>query len=149
MNLRLAAAITMVVASVTGCASNSPGVYSQRETMRVADVSEGTVVSLRAVEIAGDETPLVGAGAGAVLGGLAGNAISSGRGAGTVLGALAGFMGGAVIEQQVTRKPGVELTSRLDSGRTVAVRQQAGQEIRIGDRVRLVSQEGRTRVDRV
>ena len=44
------------------------------------------------------------AGVGAVLGGVAGNAISSGHGAGTVLGALAGGLGGAVIEQQVTRQ---------------------------------------------
>ncbi len=132
----------------TGCASTSPNVYSQREAMRVAEVSEGTVVSLRAVQIAGDETPWVGAGVGAVLGGLAGNAISSGHGAGTVLGAVAGGLGGAVIEQQATRKEGVELTIRLDSGRTVAVTQHCRRRFESGTHVRLVSQDGRNPIDR-
>lgn len=144
-----AAAMALAIACATGCASTSPNVYSQRETMRLAEVSEGVVVGVRPVEIAGDETPLVGAGIGAVLGGLAGNAISSGHGPGTVLGALAGGVGGAVIEQQVTKQRGEELTVRLDSGRTVAITQPAGQDIRIGDRVRVASQDGRTRVERV
>jgi len=61
-----------------------------------------------------------------VLGGVAGNAISSGHGAGTVLGALAGGLGGAAIEHEATRRAGVELTIRLDGGRTVVVTEPAG-----------------------
>ena len=41
MKLKLAAAVAVVIASVTGCASTSPNVYSQREAMRLAEVSEG------------------------------------------------------------------------------------------------------------
>jgi len=142
-------ALALVAGCATGCTSTSPSVYSQHETMRLADVSEGVVVGVRPVEIAGDETPWVGAGIGAVAGGLAGNAISSGHGVGTVLGALAGGVGGAVIEKQVTKQQGVELTIRLDSGREVSITQPAGEDLRVGDRVRLATEDGRTRIERV
>jgi outer membrane lipoprotein SlyB len=149
MKCRLVAAVAMVILYATGCANTSPNVYSRQETMRVAEVREGIVVGVRSVTIAGNEAPLVGAGVGAVVGGLAGNALSNGRGAGTVLGVLAGGLGGAAIEHQATQQQGAEITVQLNSGSTVAVIQQAGQDIRVGDRVRLVSEDGRTRVQRV
>lgn len=139
----------MVVAlGAAACAGPGPNVYAPDEAMRLAQVQEGVVVALRPVEIAGDQSPLLGAGVGAVLGGLAGNAISDHGAGGTVLGALAGGVAGAVIENQATKEHGEEITVRLDGGSTVAVVQKAGQGLRVGDRVRLVSEGGRTRLQR-
>ena len=149
MQTGLAAALVLVTVFVGGCASNSPSVYLPSETMQLAEVREGVVVALRPVTIAGNQTPLLGAGIGAVLGGLAGNAISDHSAGGTVAGAVVGGIAGAAIENQTTRKQGDEITIRLDSNQTVAVVQQEGQGIRVGDRVRLVSEGSRTRVQRI
>ena len=67
---------------------------------------------------------IVGAIAGAVLGGLAGNA----------------------IEENVTKKNALEITVKLDSGRLLAITQAADEEFRVGDRVRVLSGGGVTRV---
>jgi outer membrane lipoprotein SlyB len=61
-------------------------------------------------------------------------------------GAVAGGLAGGAIEQGVTRKKGVEITIKLDSGREIAFTQQAGADLRVGDRVRVLSEGG---VDRV
>ena len=149
METRLTAALVFVTLLVSGCAGTSPNVYTPHETMQLAEVREGVVVGLRPVTIAGNQTPWLGAGVGAVLGGLAGNAISNHSAGGTVVGAVAGGIAGAVIENQATKQQGDEITVRLDSNQTVAVVQPEGQGIRLGDRVRLVSEGSRTRVQRI
>ena len=149
MEIKLTTLLVLVSLLGAGCASTSPNVYTQNETMRVAEVREGVVVSLRPVTIAGNQTPWVGAGIGAVLGGLAGNAISGHSTGGTIAGAVVGGIAGAVIENQATKEHGDEITVRLDNNQTVAVVQQDGQGIRVGDRVRLVSEGSRTRVQRI
>jgi outer membrane lipoprotein SlyB len=46
----------------------------------------------------------------------------------------------------VTRQEGVEITVKLDSGRLLAITQAADEEFRVGDRVRVLSGGGTTRV---
>jgi outer membrane lipoprotein SlyB len=46
----------------------------------------------------------------------------------------------------VTRQQGLQITVRLDSGRTIAVTQAADEAFRPGDRVRVLSGGGVTRV---
>ena len=58
---------------------------------------------------------------------------------------LGGVAGGA-IEEIVTRKKGYEITVRLDSGRTVAIAQEADEEFKVGEPVRIVTGGGVTRV---
>ena len=48
----------------------------------------------------------------------------------------------------MTKKPGLEITVKLDSGRMIAVTQEADEDIRPGDRVRILSGSGVTRVTR-
>src|SRR5262245_48302544 len=118
MKARLGSAL-VAVALCAACAGPAPNVSVPDETLRLAEVHAGVVVALRPVDIAGDQAPLVGAGVGAVLGGLAGNAISDRGAGGTILGALAGGAAGALIENQATRQQGEEITIRLDAGNTV------------------------------
>jgi len=107
----------------------------------------GVVVAVRNVKIEGTKTP-IGTGAGAVVGGLAGSEVGSGRGSvvGAVVGAVAGGLAGSAIEESATRQNGLEITVRLDSGRTIAVTQGADEYFRPGDRVRVLSGDGVTRV---
>jgi len=121
--------------------------YSRSQARGVQEVQMGIVESVREVTIEGTKTP-IGAGAGAVVGGVAGSTVGGGRGSvvGAAVGAVLGGVGGAAAEEAVTRQKGVEITVKLDSGRLIAITQAADQEFRIGDRVRVLSGRGVTRV---
>ena len=140
----LAAALAML----GGCASGTGGKdYSRDQTRAVQEVQMGVVESVREVNIEGTKTP-IGAGAGAVVGGVAGSTVGGGRGSivGATVGAVLGGLGGAAAEEAVTRQKGVEITVKLDSGRMIAVTQAADEAFRVGDRVRVLSGGGATRV---
>lgn len=142
------AAALLAAAILGGCASGTGGKdYSRDQTRSVQEVQLGVVESVREVNIEGTKTP-IGAGAGAVVGGVAGSTVGSGRGSvvGATVGAVLGGLGGAATEEAVTRKKGIEITVRLDSGRLIAVTQAADETFQVGDRVRVLSGGGTTRV---
>ncbi|MDO9007959.1 MAG: hypothetical protein Q7U80_07035 [Thiobacillus sp.] len=145
LSLVLVAAAVVVLG---GCASGTGGKdYSRAQTRSVQEVQMGVVESVRQVNIEGTKTP-IGAGAGAVVGGVAGSTLGSGRGSvvGTAVGAVLGGLGGAAAEEGITRQRGVEITIRLDSGRFIAITQAADEVFHPGDRVRVLSGGGTTRV---
>lgn len=144
----LAAALAAAAVGLAGCASGTGGKdYSRSQTRVVQEVQLGVVESVREVNIEGTKTP-IGAGAGAVVGGVAGSTVGSGKGSvvGATVGAVLGGLGGAAAEEAITRQKGVEITVKLDSGRLIAVTQAADEEFRVGDRVRVLSGGGTTRV---
>lgn len=131
-----------------GCAGSlSGGAYSRSEARQEQTVRLGVVESVRPVTIEG-EKGVIGAVTGAVVGGYAGSNVGSGRGSelATVLGAVAGGVAGSAIEGKVTSKNGLEITVKLDSGQLIAVTQEADEQFRPGDRVRVLSGGGTTRV---
>lgn len=132
-----------------GCASGlGSGDYERREARRVYEVRMGVVENVRSVRLEGTESG-VGTVAGAAVGGIAGSSVGGGKGQaiGAVLGAVAGGVAGAAAEEAITRKPGLEITVRLDSGRTIAVVQEdTGERFAIGDRVRILESGGQARV---
>ncbi|MDO9221115.1 MAG: hypothetical protein Q7T90_08815 [Thiobacillus sp.] len=140
--------VAAAVVVLGGCASGTGGKdYSREQARTVQDVQMGVVELVREVNIEGTKTP-IGAGAGAVVGGVAGSTIGSGRGSvvGATVGAVLGGLGGAAAEEGVTRQKGVEITIKLDSGRIIAITQAADEAFRVGDRVRVLSGGGTTRV---
>lgn len=142
-------AAAALAASVAGCASTaSSGTYSRSEVGRQAEIETGVVVAVRPVQIAGTQSG-IGALSGAAVGGIAGSNIGEGKGSsvGTILGAVVGGVAGSAAEQGVTKQQGLEITVRLDNGRTTAVVQGADIQFYIGDHVRLVSVDGKTRVE--
>lgn len=141
---------TLVASTVllSGCpASTSGGAYTREQARQVQEVQMGVVESVREVQIEGTKTP-IGAGAGAVVGGVAGSNVGGGKGAiiGTTIGVIAGGLAGAAVEEGVTRKKGVEITVKLDSGRLLAVTQDADEVFRPGERIRVLTGGGVTRV---
>lgn len=145
------AGMLVATVAVAGCASGLGGdTYQRGEARRTMVVQYATVEEVRPVKLEGTKTP-VGPVAGAAVGGIAGSGVGGGRGQAiaTVIGAVAGGVAGAAIEEGVTRKPGVEVTVRLENGQVLAVVQEdAGEAFRPGERVRLVSDAGTTRVSR-
>ena len=144
-------AVALLAASsllLAGCPAGLGGKdYSRSQARTVQEVQMGVVESVREVRIEGTKTP-VGAGGGAIVGGVAGSTVGGGRGAivGTTVGAVLGGLGGAAAEESVTRQKGLEITVKLDSGRLLAITQAADEEFRVGDRVRVLSGGGATRV---
>lgn len=135
-------------ALLAACASSNSGdTYSRSQTRQVQTVKMGVVESVRLVKIEGTGSP-VGTGAGAVVGGIAGNSMGGGRGRAitTVIGAVAGGLVGAAAEEGITRKDGVEITVQLDKGPMLAIVQEADEEFHPGDRVRVLEGGGVTRV---
>lgn len=133
-----------------GCQSSLTGdTYSRDEARAVQTVRMGTIESLRPVQIEGTKTP-IGAGAGAVVGGIGGSSIGGGRGSAVmaVVGAVAGGLLGAAAEEGLTRTQGVEITVREDDGTLRAYVQEVepNQVFRVGERVRIMTVNGTSRV---
>ena len=138
-----------VVALLTGCASSNSGeVYSRDQVRRTQTVQLGTVQGVKNVRIEGTKSS-IGTVAGAVAGGVAGSTIGagSGRTLAALGGAALGAVGGTVAEEQLTKKSGLEITVKLDSGSVLAVVQDSDSLFSVGEGVRiLTAPDGTTRV---
>jgi len=146
----LASCFTAMTVLLSGCASSLTGdTYSRDEARRVQTVRMGTIESLRPVKIEGTKTP-IGTGAGAIVGGVAGSSVGGGRGSivAAVIGAVAGGFLGSATEEGLTRTQGVEITVREDDGSTRAYVQQVQENevFRVGERVRIMTVDGTSRV---
>lgn len=133
---------------LAGCVTHeSANVYDKHEAGREQTVRMATVEQVRTVQIAGSQSG-IGAAAGGAAGGIAGSTVGQGRGssAAAVLGAVAGGVAGNVLENKATTKDAYEITVRLDSGELRAIVQEADVAFTPGQRVRLLSSGGVTRV---
>ena len=147
MKIRLLLA-ALAVASVAGCATSKSGdVYSRDEALREQTVRLATVESVRPVTIQGTRSG-IGAAAGGVVGGVAGSGVGHGRGSTVagVLGAVAGGVAGQAVEEGTTRRRGVEITVRLQNGELRAIVQEETDKFVPGQKVRLLTSGGVTRV---
>lgn len=123
--------------------------YSRGEARQAQAVAQGRITAIRYVKIEGNHT------AGTIIGGLAGGVLGSQLGggstahtAGAVGGALVGGAVGSHAQQAMENRQGIEITVRLDHGGSVAVVQQVSrnEQFNVGDRVRVLSSGGRSRV---
>ena len=134
---------------IQGCVTgHSASVYSSGQAQREQIVRLGVVQSVRPVTIDAGETG-IGVLSGAAVGAIAaGSNIGGGRGAlvSGILGGLAGGVAGNVIEGQIRKQKGLEIMIKLDSGELRAITQAADENFMPGDRVRLLSVDGVTRV---
>ena len=145
-----AISISLLTLGLTGCVSGLQGsTYSRSEARQVQEVEFGTVLSTNPVVIEGKQS---GAGQlpGAIIGGVAGSSVGEGKGQQifTVLGAVGGAVVGSMIEEQATRTQGLELTIKMDSGKTLSIVQEVDNVnvFREGQRVRVLTQGALARV---
>lgn len=143
--------VAIIAVYMTGCVSSRSGqVYSRDHARQAQTVENGTVASVKQVQIEGTKTP-VGTAAGGVAGAVLGSTVGkgSGRTVATVAGALAGAAAGTMAEEGITRKPGLEIVVNKDNGQTIVVVQEADVMISAGDRVRVITAaDGTTRVSK-
>jgi outer membrane lipoprotein SlyB len=139
------------LAVLAGCATSKSGdVYTRDQARREQNIRMGVVESVREVLMEGTKSP-VGAIAGAAVGGVAGSTLGGGKGStiAAVIGAVAGGLAGSAIEEGVTRKQAMEITIKMDNGQLIAIVQEGDPlEFRPGDRVRIISSGGESRVTR-
>ncbi|MHB0926519.1 MAG: outer membrane lipoprotein [Gallionellaceae bacterium] len=147
-NLSKATALLLVAAALAGCASGMSGsTYTRDQARQVEDVRMATVESVREVLIEGTKSS-VGTAAGAIVGGIGGSNVGGGKGSsvGAVLGAVAGGVAGSAIEEGATRQTATEITVKFDDGKLIAVTQAGDEKFQPGDRVRILTGSGVTRI---
>jgi len=150
LDILAAGAIIGLAAVLAGCANPtaSSRVYTFDQAQRAQTVTLGYVIGVRPVTIQASQTSGMGVIAGGALGAVTGSAIGggSGRRITTVGGAVGGAMAGNAIENASTRRQGLEITIRLDSGDVRVITQEADVPISTGQRVQVVTQGGVSRV---
>lgn len=131
------------------CGPNTSGeVYTPSQALQPQIVSRGTVTNVRTVEIRnvpGNSDRVIGGVAGGALGAQIGGELSDddrfAAGAGAILGALAGQAGAAAAN----RIPVQEWTVDLDRGGEIVVLQNDG-NLFVGQRVRVIRSGGEVRL---
>ncbi len=155
MNMKTGSLLSAVLLAgflVAGCAS--PGLgggnYNRAQVRGEQTVRFGVVESVRDVVIDARDTG-TGTLAGAAIGGVAGSTLGGGHRAnavGAIAGAVVGGIVGSAVEKNANDRRGVEVTIRIEGGKVIAVTQEKDEEFRVGDRVRILSGQGATRVTR-
>ena len=150
---RLLLSVTVATAMLAGCAQ--PGLgggnYTRGQVRGEQSVRIGTVENVRDVTIDARDTG-TGTLAGAAIGGVAGSTVGGGSRAnavGAIAGALVGGIIGSAVEKSNNDRVGVEVTVRLEGGKMIAITQEKDEDFRVGDRVRILSGQGTTRVTRL
>lgn len=145
--------VSLVALTLAGCVNNnrlSGDVVSASEAKQAQNVTYGTVLSVRPVQIqGGDDENIVGAIGGAVLGGFLGNTVGggTGRSLATAAGAIAGGLAGQSVQGELNKTNGVQMEIREDSGRTIVVTQkQDATRYSVGQRVALIGNGNRVSV---
>ena len=138
--------VSLMGLSLAGCVNNdslSGDVYTASEAKQVQNVTYGTVVNVRPVQIqGGDDSNVIGAIGGEDLGGILVNKIicGTGRSLATAAGAVAGGVAGQGVQGAMNKTQGVELEIRKDDGNTIMVVQKQGDtRFSAGQRVVLAS----------
>jgi outer membrane lipoprotein SlyB len=132
---------------LVGCGGDFSGSrYDEAAVGEVSRTDEGTVISLRRVELKPDHST-----AGALLGGAGGALVGSlfGGGNGKILTTTAGAIAGGVAGNAIGSRAqdGIEYTVQLNNGAVVTLTQGTDPAISVGQRVRVIySNKGRSRV---
>ena len=105
---------------LAGCGHPSSTTYGTGDVGRTIETTQGSVVSSRVVNIAGDANA-VGPVAGGALG-AAGSALAfEGSGLVAVIGGVLGAGAGYLAQKQLNNREGIEYVLHMDDGRTVTL----------------------------
>ena len=139
--LRFALLMLVFLPVMAGCASNSAGnTYGVGEINRESTIERGVIVAMREVKISGRDNgigSLAGAGIGGTLGSYLGNDDRTNI-VGGIVGAVAGGLAGHAVEGAVDTDRATEFLIKKTDGREVSIVQKNVDQLRLGDRVRIV-----------
>lgn len=141
----------VLAATLAACASSNPDVISRSDAQRMAQVQDGTVLTVRPVVVDGSQSG-VGAAVGGVVGAIGGYSGSGVDREAQVLGVLAGVAGAAAgnaIERMSTKEDALEILVQLQSGDRRAIVQAKGAETFMpGDPVIIVTTGSKVRISK-
>lgn len=146
----LVVAIALSTMTLAGCAQNPYGnAYNVNDARQVQVVHYGTILRTQAVTINGNGNG-IGTLAGGAIGGILGSTVGGGKGAeiASIGGALLGGFLGNGAGNEISKRNGVNLTIKMDSGETVSIVQQVNPKVlfRVGERVQVNMMDGTARV---
>lgn len=140
-----------VLCGLAACAPvNTNSTYSAYEMGRTANLSYGVIVSMRDVAVRGPQTgigTMGGVAVGATTGSLLGRGDPAAGIVGIIAGAIIGGIAGNAIETSANSGYAVEFIIREDTGQTISVVQTNEEGFRPGERV-VLSRGARTRLQR-
>lgn len=134
----LTALLIVTMTLITACATNSPPSPSYASS-QPESASYGTIDSIQMTRANQGSSSGAGAVAGGLVGALLGNQVGSGSG--RTAATLAGAVGGAVVGNQVEKtraQDAYQISVRLDNGDYRTIVQDNIQDLRVGNRVRVV-----------
>lgn len=142
-------AVFALLMALAACSPQGSNTYARSDMGRVATVMKGKILSMRGVNITGTQSGL-GAGAGALAGGVGASGIGNGGRSNAVAavgGAVVGGIAGAVVEETMTNSTAMEFIVQQENGQTIAVVQTNDDQLAVGDKV-LVLRSGTARLIR-
>lgn len=144
MRIALLLSITLVLSA---CASTQPSTTAMPAPQTTL-VQGGTVTDVRDMTMQGGHSSGLGSVIGAVLGGIAGSMIGNGNGSAvaSVGGAVAGGIAGEHLAQVGSVRRSIEVTVKLNSGEQRTYSMETGENFRIGDKVRVTTADGISRL---
>jgi len=118
--MRAGSGLLVAALLLAGCGHPSSTTYGTGDVGRTIETTQGSVVSSRVVNIAGDANA-VGPVAGGALG-AAGSALAfEGSGLVAVIGGVLGAGAGYLAQKQLNNREGIEYVLHMDDGRTVTL----------------------------
>ena len=152
-SLRALLAPLLLAGGLAACAPQQTGAtYSAASLGRPAAVTYGTIVGSRPVTVQGGSGgPGVGTAAGAVAGGVAGSFIGGDWRSNLIAGlggAIIGGLAGNAIERGAVNGQAIEFVIRQDGGGDLAVVQTNEDGLQVGDRVMISHGPDRARISR-
>lgn len=147
---RLAAVLLPAALATSSCAPlNTNSTYSSADIGRTAQISTGTIMSMRGVVVQAPQSG-VGTFGGAALGGVAGSFIGRNDVAGNILGAIGGALIGGFVgtaaEGSLAQGQAVEFIIQEDNApQPISVVQSNEDNFRPGERI-LLTRGSRTRI---
>ena len=137
----LVLAFVVLAMALSGCAAPPPNsTYGGYGVGRAAEVSYGTIVSMRDVAVQGPSSG-IGALGGAAAGGVAGSFLGGDPRMnilGAIGGALIGGIAGSAVEGGLASGQAVEFIIRVDDGQTISVVQSNENRFVPGQRVAII-----------
>ena len=132
---------TGIIFLLAACSSNSPVSENKPGTLKkqkVIRVHQGIVIGIRDVAVKGEKSR-----AGGTVGSIAGSVLGAGTipYVGSLLGSMVGGAVGSSTDEELSKKPGHEISLKLENGEQVTVTQLATTTFNVGDEVKLVLED--------
>ena len=128
--------------------SYQPDVVSKSDLQKQQYVVLGSIIDITKVTIEGERE--VGAAAGALIGGAAGQNVTDSEpesDIAAIIGGLVGSAVGAEVSSNLTKKDGVELLIKTETGRLVSIIQEVSKyNFKINQKVQIIKRYGKSRV---